>query len=62
LLLGTQPSSPSESQLQISAAQLEQHHQFDLDTYFILVRFLVNQKKTQVNGLKVWPLVAIATP
>jgi hypothetical protein len=26
------------------------------------VRFLVNQKKTQVNGLKVWPLVAIATP
>ena len=62
LLLGTQPSNQSESQLQISAAQLEQHHQFDLDTYFILVRFLVNQKKTQVNGLKVWPLVAIATP
>jgi DNA polymerase-3 subunit epsilon len=29
---------------------------FDLDIYFILARFMVNQKKMEMNSLKVWPL------
>ena len=32
-------------------------NRFDLDIYFILVRFLVNQKKMNMNCLKIWPLV-----
>lgn len=29
---------------------------FDLDTYFILVRFLLNPEKLQLNNIKLWPL------
>jgi DNA polymerase-3 subunit epsilon len=32
-------------------------HRFDLDIYFILVRFLVNQKKMNMYHLKIWPLI-----
>lgn len=35
-------------------------HRFDLDIYFILVRFLVNQKKMNMNCLKIWPLVDLS--
>ena len=31
---------------------------FDLDIYFILVRFLVDAEKMKMNNLKVWPLIA----
>ncbi|EAS48176.1 DNA polymerase III, epsilon subunit [marine gamma proteobacterium HTCC2207] len=31
---------------------------FDLDIYFILVRFLVDAEKMKMNNLKVWPLTA----
>tara|TARA_B100000767_G_C19757201_1_gene533496 strand:+ start:401 stop:1948 length:1548 start_codon:yes stop_codon:yes gene_type:complete len=33
---------------------------FDLDIYFILVRFLVNQKKMNMNCLKIWSLVDLS--
>jgi len=29
---------------------------FDLDTYFILIRFLLNSEKMQLNNIKLWPL------
>jgi DNA polymerase-3 subunit epsilon len=35
----------------------ESDHRFDLDIYFILVRFLVNQKTMNMNHLKIWPLI-----
>ena len=34
---------------------------FDLDIYFILARFMVNQRQMEMNSLKVWPLIK-ATP
>jgi DNA polymerase-3 subunit epsilon len=34
---------------------------FDLDIYFILVRFLVNPKKIEMNCLKIWPLVELSS-
>jgi DNA polymerase-3 subunit epsilon len=34
---------------------------FDLDIYFILVRFLVNPKKMEMNCLKIWPLVRLSS-
>jgi DNA polymerase-3 subunit epsilon len=30
---------------------------FDLDIYFILVRFLVDAEKMKMHNLKIWPLV-----
>ena len=33
---------------------IDQH--FDLDIYFILVRFLVDTEKIALNNLKIWPL------
>jgi DNA polymerase-3 subunit epsilon len=30
---------------------------FDLDIYFILVRFLVDTEKMKMHNLKIWPLV-----
>jgi DNA polymerase-3 subunit epsilon len=30
---------------------------FDLDIYFILVRFMVDHEKMKMNNLKIWPLV-----
>jgi DNA polymerase-3 subunit epsilon len=59
---------------QVSAAYNQQHsevtefensslsipvEQFDLDTYFILIRFLLNPKLMTLNGLKVHPLIAL---
>jgi DNA polymerase-3 subunit epsilon len=31
---------------------------FDLDIYFILVRFLVDVEKMKMNNLKIWPLTS----
>jgi len=28
-----------------------------LDVYFILVRFLVDRERIQMNSLKIWPLI-----
>jgi DNA polymerase-3 subunit epsilon len=30
---------------------------FDLDIYFILVRFLINEKKMAMNNIKTWQLI-----
>ena len=40
-----QPSTPSDDR-------------FDLDIYFILVRFLVDAEKMKMNNLKIWPLIS----
>ena len=34
---------------------------FDLDIYFILVRFLVDNEKMKMHNLKIWPLISTAT-
>jgi len=36
---------------------MDEDSHFDLDIYFILVRFLVNQKTIKMNCLKIWPLM-----
>ena len=33
---------------------------FDLDIYFILVRFLINDDRMKMNNIKIWPLMGIA--
>ena len=38
---------------------LAQQPSFDLDTYFILVRFLLDARRLQLNHLLVWPLRAL---
>ena len=35
---------------------------FDLDIYFILVRFLVDAEKMQMHNLKIWPLLPCSLP
>ena len=32
---------------------------FDLDIYFILVRFLVDEEKMKMHNLKIWPLIPV---
>jgi DNA polymerase-3 subunit epsilon len=34
---------------------------FDLDIYFILVRFLVDAEKMKMHNLKIWPLMSCST-
>ena len=36
-----------------------QQPSFDLDTYFILVRFLLDARRLELNNLLVWPLRAL---
>ena len=36
----------------------ETDDRFDLDIYFILVRFMVDQEKMKMNNLKVWQLIS----
>ena len=33
---------------------------FDLDIYFILVRFLIDDKRMKMNNIRIWPLMEIA--
>ena len=55
-LLDADNRPPSAVDKVIDPADSPDNH-FDLDIYFILVRFLVNQKKMEMNCLKIWPLV-----
>ena len=32
---------------------------FDLDIYFILVRFLIDDKRMKMNNIRIWPLMEI---
>lgn len=34
---------------------------FDLDIYFILVRFLMDEDRLKMNNIKIWPLMELAT-
>jgi DNA polymerase-3 subunit epsilon len=34
---------------------------FDLDIYFILVRFLIDDKRMKMNNIKIWPLTVVPT-
>jgi DNA polymerase-3 subunit epsilon len=45
----------AEGEVIVSEDEVEPR--FDLDIYFILVRFLVNQKKMNMHHLKIWPLI-----
>ena len=40
----------------LSAAPTLGDDRFDLDIYFILVRFLVDAEKMKMHNLKIWPL------
>ncbi|MGB1244740.1 MAG: exonuclease domain-containing protein [Porticoccaceae bacterium] len=51
-------SSPPPEPDQISGDRDETDDRFDLDIYFILVRFMVDQEKIKMNNLKLWDLVA----
>lgn len=53
-------SRPSTSANEVINHADDVDHRFDLDIYFILVRFLVNQKKMNMNCLKIWPLVDLS--
>jgi len=33
---------------------------FDLDIYFILVRFLIDDKRMKMNNIRIWPLMELA--
>lgn len=42
-----------------TTAAIESDDHFDLDIYFILVRFLVDRNKMKMHNLKIWPLIKI---
>ena len=48
--------SKSQDQSQLSTAS-SSDDRFDLDIYFILVRFLVDAEKMKMHNLKIWPLL-----
>lgn len=55
---GYQPESvQSLSCKQIIENTNAQCEDFDLDTYFILARFLLDDQKQRLNGIKIWPLI-----
>jgi len=54
--------SPQKPSLQLtSARQLKADDKFDLDIYFILVRFLINEDNKNICGLKMWHLSPLKT-
>ena len=52
--LGERRPIAQPSEIQSTQRGVDQH--FDLDIYFILVRFLVDAEKIALNNLKLWPL------
>ena len=52
--LGERRPIPQLSEIQATGRGVDQY--FDLDIYFILVRFLVDAEKIALNNLKIWPL------
>ena len=57
--LGCQVSSSSQSITPQHSAICQSDDKFDLDIYFILVRFLVNQHNKKLSNLKIWPLIPL---
>ena len=57
--LGYQISSDSQPTSPQQRTRHKSDDKFDLDIYFILVRFLVNQHNKQFSNLKIWQLIPI---
>ena len=57
--LGYQISSDSQPTSPQQRTRHKSDDKFDLDIYFILVRFLVNQHNKQLSNLKIWQLIPI---
>ena len=59
--LGFQLADDNKRSLQpnnemVNASGNSDDDRFDLDVYFILVRFLVDRERIKMNSLKIWPL------
>ena len=53
-------AATQKSQLALDTKEdLAQQLPFDLDTYFLLVRFLLDARRLELNHLSVWPLRAL---
>ena len=54
-------ANPKKNQTaQNDSGQEKLNGHFDLDTYFIILRFISNSEKMALNHLKIWPLVRIS--
>lgn len=53
---GYQVSDNNNSMDSVDSLPIVADANFDLDTYFILVRFLLNPEKLKINNIKLWPL------
>jgi len=51
-----QPLSQISSNPVADSVRDDSDDRFDLDIYFILVRFLADSEKIAMNHLKIWPL------
>ena len=56
--ISTNPKKNQTAQNDSGQEKLNGH--FDLDTYFIILRFISNSEKMALNHLKIWPLVRIS--
>jgi len=53
-------SRPSHGENPSTDPRDDADDRFDLDIYFILVRFMVDQEKMKMNNLKIWPLAELS--
>ena len=58
--LGYEITNPNQSQSPQSKIILAADDKFDLDIYFILVRFLINEDNKKLSNLKIWLLKPIS--
>lgn len=59
-LLG-ENSRPSSLVNKATDSRDDADDRFDLDIYFILVRFMVDKEKMKMNNLKIWPLIELSS-
>ncbi len=59
--LGYEAISSTSAAILKSNNTLAADDKFDLDIYFILVRFLINEDNKKLSNLKIWPLKPIST-
>lgn len=59
--LGYEAISSTSAAILKSNKTLIADDKFDLDIYFILVRFLINEDNKKLSNLKIWPLKPIST-
>ena len=55
---GLRLAAPADVSAAPTPSRLPSDSSFDLDMYFILIRFLLNPDKLKLNNLKLWPLVS----